>query len=88
MAAKKKVTKKATKTTPRISPKLPQTPVQKRTYYYHLNNGDCFLYADRLWMKSDYDYQEAINLSNGDTAYDMCEDVVIPVDIKITWKKK
>lgn len=87
MAVKKRVTKKTPKATPRVSPKIPQSNPDY-TIYEELRNGDCFLLHGKLYMKRDTCDQEAINLEDGTTVYDLCEDVVLPVNIKITWKKE
>jgi len=74
------------KVSDRISPNINTTP--PGVTYSNLYDGDCFIWGGRLWIKSEVDGQEAINLADGDQVSDMCDEVVIPVDVKITWKVK
>lgn len=78
---------KAKKKTSRVSPPIPVDD-KKYSRYEDLTNGECFLWGGRLMMKWDVNDQEAYDL-NGEGYKDMmCDEVVIPVDVKITWKKK
>lgn len=71
----------------RVSPPIKATP-PKYTQYDALHNGDAFLRGGGLFMKCDNCEQEAIDLDTGYIQTDMCEEIVEPVDIQITWKKK
>ena len=70
----------------RISPKI-GLDVTGITYG-QLNDGVCFIWDKQLWIKADFNAQEAINLATGEMISDMCEYVVIPVDVEIKWTKK
>ncbi|MBE3037081.1 MAG: hypothetical protein IMZ70_08400 [Candidatus Atribacteria bacterium] len=57
--------------------------------YADLNDGDAFIHEKRLFIKFDYDDQEGVALDeDGGICYDMCGEMVLPVDIKIMWTKK
>ena len=74
--------------TGRVSPAIPSKNSDVTTYD-DLGDGDCFLWDGRLMMKCDISNQEALDLNNGSYQDDMCNGgVFIPVDVKITWKKK
>ena len=80
--AQKKVTKNS-----RISPSTIIDP--EGVSFASLKYGDCFIYHNGLFIKTDDDNsQTGVNLLTGEAEYDMCTEVVIPVDVKITWKKK
>ncbi|KKN73091.1 hypothetical protein LCGC14_0404000 [marine sediment metagenome] len=70
----------------RVSPSI--TTLPKFVDYESLTNGDTFLYNGGLWMRCELYDQEAINIDNGNIESCMCEAMVEPVDISITWKKK
>jgi len=72
----------------RINPVVPKTESPKYVKYEDLDDGDCFLMRGNLWMKSDMDNQEAINLSNGDFDCCLCDEIVIPVDVTINWQRR
>ena len=71
----------------RISP-----PITKKVVgvtYDNLDDGDCFILNEKLYIRMDVCDQEGILLEGGGGyEVDLCETVVIPVDIKITWKEK
>lgn len=78
--AKKKITS-------RVSPAIALKPVG--VSYENLNDGDCFIYQKKLFIKMDIMDQEAISLDgNREWETNMCDKVIIPVDVKITWKVK
>ena len=81
MANKKKVNKVI-----RISPKIDL--VVPGVTYSDLGEGDCFIMDKELWIVTNYGNQVAVNLNTGDYNYDLCDQVVIPVDVEIKWKKK
>ena len=83
MGTKKKVEKKS-----RVSPEIPSQNVRFVTYE-DLNDGDAFLMKGKLWMKFDVDDQEAVCLNEGGE-HDccLCDEIVEPVDITITWKRR
>ena len=71
----------------RVSPKI--NLIIPGVTYTDLEDGDCFIYDNQLWIKADeYDYQNATNLVNGTIICDLCDQVVIEVDIEIKWTKK
>ncbi len=73
--------------TSRVSP-----PINVRATgitYGTLDDGDAFIYQGRLCFKIDVCDQEGVRLDkSGEYFTDLCEEVVLPVDIKITWKAK
>lgn len=57
--------------------------------YESLDEGEAFIYKNKLYLKVDVGDQEGIRLDeSGEYDYSMCDNVVLPVDIKITWKEK
>ncbi len=73
--------------TSRISPPISVKPTG--ITFEVLSDGDAFIYQGKLCIKMDMANQEGIRLDNsGDYFSDLCEEVVLPVDIKITWKLK
>lgn len=81
-AGKKTATEKS-----RVSPIVPVDDTI-HIKYEDLANGDCFLWKGHLMMKWDFEDQEAIDLDSGEKQDYLCEEIVIPVDIKIAWKRK
>lgn len=79
--------KKTTAKTSRISPTVPTTNPDA-IQYDDLADGECFILGGRLLIKQDVCDQEAIDLNGGGYLEDLCGKIVIPVDIKVTWKKK
>lgn len=75
------------KKTSRVSPTIPNTN-PNAVRYEELANGECFILESRLFMKYDIDDQEAYDLDGGQYKYGLCGDIVIPVNISVTWKKK
>lgn len=82
----KRVTKKVVKKS-RINPAVPKTIIEY-TKYEDLADGDCFLLRGILWIKTEMDDQNAINLSNGDYDRNLCDEIVVPVNVTINWEKK
>ena len=75
--------KKKSRVSPKINLEVPGVT------YNDLSDGDCFIMDKQLWIKSDtYDYQNATNLITGEITEDLCDQVVIPVDVEIKWIKK
>ena len=77
---------KATKKTSRVSPPVPTIKVG--IMYDELVNGECFIWKGCLMMKYDIDDQEAFNLDGSEYKGNMCNEIIIPVDIKVTWTRK
>lgn len=77
----------AKKRTSRISPVVLQTKAKFNSYDY-MSNGDAFLWEGALYVKCESYEQEAINMDTGLVIDDMCDKVVEPVDIVVTWKRK
>ncbi len=54
--------------------------------YQDLADGDCFIWEKQLWIKCDYNDQEATCLDDGTMATDMCGHMVIQaIDVKVTY---
>jgi hypothetical protein len=83
MAKKKKVPVKKS----RVSPVIP-TNDARFTSYKDLNNGDAFLWKGALYVKCESCDQEAIDMETGYVMDGVCDTIVEPVSITITWKKK
>lgn len=77
----KKVVKKS-----RINPAVPKTSFEY-VKYEDLDDGDCFLMRGDLWMKSEMDDQVAVKLDDGDFDCCLCDEIVIPVNVTINWRK-
>jgi len=85
MAAKKKVAFTGSKVTSTTVPK-PQSTMD----YAELYDGDFFLYKGVLYMKHDFDEQEALPMGGRkafqrDWEEGMCGLQVIPVDVQINY---
>lgn len=81
-AKKKTAVKKS-----RVSPAVPNINPDV-VKYEDLANGECFIYKSCLYMKWDYSDQEAFDLNGEGMREDLCDEIVIPVDINVTWKNK
>lgn len=79
--------KRKPKPTSRVSPPPDKAP-PKYIQYDGLQNGTPFLYGGALFMKCENTDQEAIDLETGEVKDCMCDYIVEPVDIKITWTRK
>lgn len=78
--AKKKITS-------RVNPPIKKSD-EKFERYGDLEDGDAFIMNGALWVKINTCDQEALNLDNGRYEDCLCEQIVIPVDITINWKRK
>lgn len=61
--------------------------------YSQLKSGECFLYADGLWMKESDEEgcsgdQSAVDLATGRYKDCLCGTRVIPVNVTINWGRK
>ena len=85
MATKKKSAKVIPAVT--ITPKIPDAP-HDVLRVDSLYDGDCYLWGGMLMMKVDGDDQPSISLKDGEMYLEMCDQIVIPVDVEITWTKR
>jgi len=82
----KKKTKHINKITPSVSN-------SNGVEYKKLSVGECFLIGDNLYMKEGEQsdgsiVQSAVNLATGVFEESLCDSIVTPVTISISWKKK
>jgi len=80
MPAKKKI-----KPVERIMPKI--NLIVPGITYDELEPKDCFIMDGDLFIKCDEE-QDAVSLSTGILEHELCEIVVLPVDVTITWGLK
>ncbi len=65
----------------------PAVRVDNGTPFDELEYGQSFIMNGGLWMKLDTDDQQAVNLSTGYVEEDLCDAMIVPVTIAITWKE-
>ena len=63
----------------------PRTRPHNVVDYSTLKPSDCFLWQGGIMVKGDKD-QGAINLNTGQSVFNMCGDLVVPVDATVNWK--
>ena len=56
--------------------------------YVNLDDHEFFIWNKGLWVKYDVEDQNAFRIDKRDEVAGMDEEVVIPVNIKITWTLK
>ena len=83
MAAKKKPVKRDLVTP---NPKTVKVGVK----FEELAEGEYFIMDGELWQKPEENScdQAAINALNGEIREDLCEEIIIPVNVTIAWETK
>lgn len=61
---------------------------QEHIEFSELDGGEVFLHNGRLFIASNCDRQECIDLETGEHLAEMCGQAVMLVDATLTWKYK
>ncbi len=66
----------------------PRTRPDIAVSFETLQPGNTFLFQGGIWMVLEDVDQGGVNLSTGEYQTEMCEEIVVPVDAALTWKRK
>jgi len=70
----------------RFEPELPKAAYSNLVE--DLEPGQAFLSGGALFLKTTGIYQQIVDLETGNLLDDACEQIAIPVEITIKWRKK